>query len=95
MCGIVGYIGPRQAAGLLLEGLRRLMVRNKSVMTGEVIAAGVVYADEQKARVLVATKGTVRNVSTGEDGAERNLRIQVDLTYKDGEWLTQDLAFVS
>ena len=24
MCGIVGYIGPRQAAGLLLEGLRRL-----------------------------------------------------------------------
>jgi glucosamine--fructose-6-phosphate aminotransferase (isomerizing) len=27
MCGIVGYIGPRQAAGLLLEGLRRLEYR--------------------------------------------------------------------
>lgn len=78
-----------------LEGLRRLMVRNKSVMTGEVIAAGVVFADEKQARVLVATKGTVRNVSTGEGGAERNLRIQVDLRYLDGEWLTQDLAFVS
>jgi glucosamine--fructose-6-phosphate aminotransferase (isomerizing) len=27
MCGIVGYIGPRQAAGLLIEGLRRLEYR--------------------------------------------------------------------
>ncbi|HWB42387.1 MAG TPA: glutamine--fructose-6-phosphate aminotransferase, partial [Gemmatimonadales bacterium] len=27
MCGIVGYIGPRQAADLLLEGLRRLEYR--------------------------------------------------------------------
>jgi glutamine---fructose-6-phosphate transaminase (isomerizing) len=27
MCGIVGYIGPREAAGLLIEGLRRLEYR--------------------------------------------------------------------
>jgi glucosamine--fructose-6-phosphate aminotransferase (isomerizing) len=27
MCGIVGYIGPRQAAELLMEGLRRLEYR--------------------------------------------------------------------
>ena len=27
MCGIVGYIGPRQAAGLLLDGLKRLEYR--------------------------------------------------------------------
>jgi glutamine---fructose-6-phosphate transaminase (isomerizing) len=27
MCGIVGYVGPRQAAGLLIEGLRRLEYR--------------------------------------------------------------------
>src|SRR5688572_691911 len=27
MCGIVGYIGSRQAAGLLIEGLRRLEYR--------------------------------------------------------------------
>src|SRR5690606_32955858 len=27
MCGIVGYIGPRQVAGLLLEGLKRMEYR--------------------------------------------------------------------
>ena len=27
MCGIVGYIGPREAASLLIEGLRRLEYR--------------------------------------------------------------------
>ena len=27
MCGIVGYIGPRQAAGLLIDGLRRIEYR--------------------------------------------------------------------
>ena len=27
MCGIVGYIGPRQATSLLIEGLRRLEYR--------------------------------------------------------------------
>ncbi|MEO7985292.1 MAG: isomerizing glutamine--fructose-6-phosphate transaminase, partial [Gemmatimonadales bacterium] len=27
MCGIVGYIGPRQASGLIIEGLRRLEYR--------------------------------------------------------------------
>jgi Mce-associated membrane protein len=78
-----------------LEGLRRLMERNESVMSGEILAAGVVFADESRARVLVATKGTVQNVSTGEAGAERNLRIQVDLRYTDGTWLTHDLQFVS
>lgn len=77
-----------------LEGLRDLMTRNKSVMVGEILAAGVVNADQDSARVLVATKGTVQNVSTGDKKAERNLRIQVDLEYVDGAWLTSDLQFV-
>ena len=27
MCGVVGYVGPRQAAGILLDGLRRMEYR--------------------------------------------------------------------
>jgi Mce-associated membrane protein len=77
-----------------LESLRTLMTRNKSVMEGQVLAAGVVNADQDSARVLVATKGTVQNTSTGGKQSERNLRLQIDLEYVDGAWLTSDLQFV-
>jgi Mce-associated membrane protein len=77
-----------------LESLRKLMTRNKSVMEGQVLAAGVVNADQDNARVLVATKGTVQNTSTGGEKSERNLRLQIDLEYVDGSWLTSDLQFV-
>ncbi len=39
MCGIVGYIGPKQAAGFLLEGLRRLEYRGYD-------SSGIVTLDE-------------------------------------------------
>jgi len=77
-----------------LESLRKLMTRNKSVMEGQVLAAGVVNADQDSARVLLATKGTVQNTSTAGKKAERNLRLQIDLEYVDGAWLTSDLQFV-
>ena len=76
------------------ESLRKLMTREKSVMEGHVLAAGVVNADQDSARVLVAAKSTVQNKSTGGEKKERNWRIQIDLEYVDGEWLTSDLQFV-
>jgi Mce-associated membrane protein len=77
-----------------LVSLRTLMARNKSVMEGHVLAAGVVNADQDSARVLVATKGTVQNASTAGEKSERNLRLQIDLEYVDGKWRTSDLQFV-
>jgi glutamine---fructose-6-phosphate transaminase (isomerizing) len=57
MCGIVGYIGPRQAAGLLIEGLRRMEYRGYdssgiAVVNGQGLkimkAAGKLSALEQQ-----------------------------------------------
>ena len=47
MCGIVGYIGPRQAAGLLLEGLRRLEYRGYD-------SAGIAVVNGRGLKVLKA-----------------------------------------
>lgn len=77
-----------------LSSLRRVMRREQSVMTGEILSAGVVAADQENATVLVATKGTVSNRNTGGEETARNLRLQVELTYVDGRWLTHDLQFV-
>jgi glucosamine--fructose-6-phosphate aminotransferase (isomerizing) len=47
MCGIVGYIGPRQAAGLLLEGLRRLEYRGYD-------SAGIAVVNGRGLRIMKA-----------------------------------------
>jgi glucosamine--fructose-6-phosphate aminotransferase (isomerizing) len=44
MCGIVGYIGPKQAAGYLLEGLRRLEYRGYD-------SSGIVTLDDGQMRI--------------------------------------------
>jgi glucosamine--fructose-6-phosphate aminotransferase (isomerizing) len=67
MCGIVGYIGPRPAAGLLLEGLRRLEYRGYdssgiAIVNGTglkvIKAAGKLSVLEQELRDRMPT-GTV------------------------------------
>lgn len=61
--------------------------------TGEVTSSGVVEADADRARVLVAAEGTVTNDRT--DGAEpRQYRVRVDLERVDDRWLVSRLEFV-
>lgn len=76
------------------KSLPTVLERSKSIATAEILSAGVVAADQDNATVLVATKGTVINTATDGKKAERNLRLQLDLTYVDGSWLTSDLQFV-
>lgn len=76
------------------KSLPTVLARSKSIATAEILSAGVVAADQDNATVLVATKGTVINTTTEGKKAERNLRLQLDLQYVDGKWLTSDLQFV-
>lgn len=68
--------------------------RNKSVMDGKVLWAGVVTVDAYSATVIAATTGTVANVSTDNRPVARYFRLKLDLQRVDGDWKTADLEFV-
>lgn len=76
-------------------GVIEVIKSNKSVMTGEVLWAGVVSSDDDSATVIVATTGTVANNQTDDEAVARNFRLQLELVKEDDEWLTSDLQFVA
>lgn len=71
-----------------------LLKDNRSVMRGEIVWAGVVDADPDSAKVLVATTGTVQNVTTKDRPMARDFRLQLTLQREGDRWLTSDLQFV-
>lgn len=71
-----------------------VLQRNKSVMDGKVLWAGVVNVDSDSATVIAATTGTVANVSTDNQPVARYFRLKLDLQKVGGDWKTANLEFV-
>lgn len=76
------------------ERIIRQLRRDRSVMQGEVLHAGVVSIDADRATVLAATAGTVASRQTDSQPVERNVSLRLELVLDDGRWLTDDLQFV-
>ena len=76
------------------KDLTDLVVKNKAVSTGEVLAAGIVTADSDSARVLVVADSTVSNSANSAQKQVRHYRMQLDLVRRGDRWLTSTLTFV-
>jgi Mce-associated membrane protein len=76
------------------DGVIDVLQRNRSVMDGEVLWAGVVDLDSDSATVIAATTGTVANVSTDNKPVARSFRLKLDLVREGDTWLTSNLEFV-
>ena len=75
MCGIVGYVGPREARTLLMEGLEKLEYRGYdsagiSVIDGDRIDAVRAVGNLSALRTALAARGTVtRETASSETGS--------------------------
>lgn len=76
------------------EDVVKVLTENESVMTGEVVYAGVVDVDSDSATVIAATTGTVANTQTEGEAVARSFRLRLELQRVKGRWLTSDLQFV-
>ncbi|WP_460844926.1 hypothetical protein [Nocardioides ultimimeridianus] len=76
------------------ERLRKALDSNKVSATGSVVSAGIASYGDDRATVIVAAAGTVRNRSTAA-AQPRNYRLQVSLQKTDGTWLVSGLELVS
>src|SRR5438132_2997768 len=68
MCGIVGYTGPRQAAPLLLEGLKRLEYRGYDSAGIALVDAGRIEVHKAPGKIGVLEKQFGASLPTGHCG---------------------------
>ncbi len=68
MCGIVGYIGSREAQPILVEGLRRMEYRGYDSAGIAVVDDGEVRVQKAAGRLAVLERGLARDPMTGSCG---------------------------
>src|SRR5205809_3106628 len=68
MCGIVGYTGPRQAAPLLLEGLRRLEYRGYDSAGLALVADGRIEVHKAPGKISGLEKALGTAIPAGHTG---------------------------
>ena len=68
MCGIVGYTGPRQAAPLLLEGLKRLEYRGYDSAGLALVAEGRIEVHKAPGKIAVLEKELGKTLPAGRAG---------------------------
>src|SRR2546422_2235566 len=68
MCGIVGYTGPRQAAALLLEGLKRLEYRGYDSAGLALVADGRIEVHKAAGKISVLEKELGKTLPAGHTG---------------------------
>ena len=73
MCGIVGYVGEKQAQNFLMSGLKRLEYRGYD-------SAGIVTLDEDGKATLLRAKGKIVNLEEKVVGHKRDDKIGIGHT---------------
>ncbi|MBY9074802.1 glutamine--fructose-6-phosphate transaminase (isomerizing) [Nocardioides sp. WL0053] len=61
MCGIVGYVGPKQAQGVVVEGLRRLEYRGYDSAGIALVHAGSIASDKRAGKLANLDKALADN----------------------------------
>src|SRR2546425_7185079 len=81
MCGIVGYTGPRQAAALVLEGLRRLEYRGYDSAGLALIEDGRIEVHKAAGKISVLEKALGAKLPAGHTRSEEHTSELQSLAY--------------
>ncbi len=86
--------GFRQQFQLMAKTFEQVVTSSKITADGAVVAAGLSQRSGDDAKVLIASKATVKNTGSAQP-TDRTYRMRVSLHRRDnGDWLVSNMEFV-